>query len=70
MKIYSDDNDRCPHYTTTNMTAGNKTDENLTERIEKFLDQLKNEYVYRILLKYFCDVGLDNQCFLEHISKE
>ena len=38
VKIYSDDNGRCPHYTTTNMTAGNKTDKNLTERIEKFQD--------------------------------
>lgn len=70
VKIYSDDNDRCPHYTTTNITAGNKTDENLTERIEKFQDQLKIEYVCRIPLKYFCDGGLVNQCFLEHISKE
>ena len=63
VKIYSDDNDRYPHYTTMNMTARNKTDQNLMERIEKFQDQLKNEYVYRIPLKYLCDVGLVNQYF-------
>ena len=45
------------------MTAGNRTNENLTERIQKFQDQLKREYVYRISLKYLCDLGLVNQCF-------
>ena len=32
--MYSNDNDRCTHYTTTNSTARNRTDENLRERIE------------------------------------
>ena len=34
--IYRNDNDRRAHYTTMNATAGNRTDENLTERIERF----------------------------------
>ena len=61
--IYSNDNDRHAHHTTTNATTGNRTDENLTERIEKFQDQLKEEYVYRIPLKYLCDLGVVSQCF-------
>ena len=61
--IYGNDNDRCAPYTTTNATAGNRTDENLTEKIQKFQDQLKEEYVYKISLKYLCDLGLINQCF-------
>ena len=60
--IYGDDNDMRAHYTTTN-TVSNRTDENLTEKMEKFQDQLKDEYVYRIPLKYLCDVGFVNQCF-------
>ena len=55
--ICGNDNDRRPHGTTTNATAGNRTDESLTERIEKFQDRLKEEYQYRILLKYLCDLG-------------
>ena len=62
--IYRNDNDRRAHYTTMNATAGNRTDENLTERIERFQDQLKDEHVYRIPLKYLCDSGLVNQCFI------
>ena len=61
--IEGNDNDRRAHYTTTNATAGNRTDENLTERITKIQDQLKEEYVYRIPLKYLCDLGLVKQCF-------
>ena len=34
--IYGNDNDRRVHYTTTNATAGNRTDENLTDRIANF----------------------------------
>ena len=41
----------------------NRTDENLTYRITKFQNQLKNECVYRIPLKYLCDLGLVNQCY-------
>ena len=61
--IYGNNNDRRAYYTTTNATAGNRTDENLTDRIAKFQNQIKNEYVYRIPLKYLSDVGLVNQCF-------
>ena len=61
--IYGSDNDIHAYYTATNAAALHRTDENLTERIEKVQDQLKNEYVYRIPLKYLCDVGLVNQFF-------
>ena len=61
--VSGNDNDRCAHYTTTNATAGNRTDENLTATIEKFQDQLKEEYVYRIPLKDLCNLVLGNQCF-------
>ena len=40
--IYGNDNDRCAHYTTTNARARKRTDENLTERIEKFRHQLRD----------------------------
>ena len=63
VKIYGDNNDRRIHYKMTNATAGKRTSENFTERIQKFHHQLKSEYVYRIPLKYLCDVGLLNQCF-------
>lgn len=36
---------------------------NLTDRIAIFQDQIKDKFVYRILLKFLCDVGLVNQCF-------
>ena len=38
------------------------TEANLTKRIEKFQDQLKNERIYRIPLKFMCSLGLVNQC--------
>ena len=43
---------------TTTATTGNKTDKNLNDTITKIQEQLKNEYVYRIPLKFLCDVGL------------
>ena len=36
------------------------TDENLDERTEKFGVQIDDKYVYRIHLKYFCDLGKIN----------
>ena len=54
-------NGRAHHTTAAN--AANRTDENLTNGIAKFHDQLKSEYVYRIPLKFLCDLGLVNQCF-------
>ena len=40
--IYSDNSDRRAYYTTTNATAGNRTDENLTDRISKFQNRMNN----------------------------
>ena len=40
--------------------ADNRTDDNINERIQKFQNQLKNVYWYRILLKHMCDLGLVN----------
>ena len=36
------------------------TDLNIEDRIELFQEQLKNEYVYRIPLRYFSDIGKIN----------
>ena len=60
VRIYGNENDIRAHCTTTNATDPNRTDENLTERIEEFQDQIKNESVYRIPLKFLCDSGLVN----------
>ena len=43
--------------------AGNRTNENLKEKIEKFQDPLKSQYVYTDCLKYLCNVGFVYQCF-------
>ena len=40
--------------------ANDITDLNINERIRKFQDQLKNEFVYRIPLRYFTDLGKIN----------
>ena len=60
--IFDTNNDRRVHYTTTTATAGNITGRNLNDGITKFQEQLKDEYVYRIPLKFLCNVGLVNQC--------
>ena len=39
VRFYRNDNERRSHYTTTNATAPNRTDENLTNRITKFQNQ-------------------------------
>ena len=36
------------------------TDDNLYDRLDKFKDQLKNGYVYRIPLRYFTNIGKIN----------
>ena len=42
---------------TCNSTIlANITDDNLDDRINKFQDQLKNEFVYRIPLRHFTDI--------------
>ena len=51
-------------FATTRMTAAelttlkinNTKDLNIDEWITKFQDQLKNEYVYRVPFKYFCNL--------------
>ena len=48
----------------THMAAGedadNRTDDNINERIQKFQNQLKNIYWYRVPLKYIVDIGQVN----------
>ena len=61
--IFPNDADRRDHHTGNGQNENHRTDENLTDRIQKFQNQLKNEYVYRIPPKYLCDLGLNNQCF-------
>ena len=39
--IYGNDNDRLARYTRPNAIAGNRTDQNLTDRIANFQDQIK-----------------------------
>ena len=51
---------RQKHY-TENTDAVNRTDENLDERLDKFSDELQNEYYYMISLRFLCDLGLVNQ---------
>ena len=41
--------------------ANNRTDDNIDERIQKFQNQLKTDYFYRIPLKYICNLGKVNQ---------
>ena len=41
-------------------TANDITDLNINERVIKFQDQLKNEFVYRVPLRYFTDLGKIN----------
>ena len=43
--------------TRNSNTANYITDLNINERLQKFKNQLKIEYVYRIPLKYFTDLG-------------
>ena len=49
------------HYMTQNADVVNRTDENLDDRLDKFSDQLQDEYYYMILLRFLCDLGLVNQ---------
>ena len=43
-----------------NNTAANRTDENLTERITKFQNIIKENTIYKISLKFLVDIGLVN----------
>ena len=53
--VNPDDNDRRTHYTNASNPT-NRTDEDLTDRIAKFQDQLKSEYLYSIPLRFLCDL--------------
>ena len=46
--------------TFNSTTANDITDLNINERITKFQNQLKNEFIYRIPLRYFTDIGKIN----------
>ena len=52
--IPGNNTDRCMHYTNV-ANAANRMDENLTNKITKFQDQLKTEYVSRVPLKFLCE---------------
>ena len=45
---------------TNDANTGNRSDDNIDERIQKFQNQFQNVYWYRIPLKYICDLGLVN----------
>ena len=47
--IYSDNNDRRAYYTTTNAIAENRIDENLTDRIVKSQNLIKNEDLLKMM---------------------
>ena len=55
-----DNEDRRDKRTAAGEDAANRTDDNIDERIQKFQNQLKNVYWYRIPLKYICNLGLVN----------
>ena len=65
--------------THNSSTLNDITDPNINERITKFQNQLKNEFFYRILIRYFTDLGKINfplktdfriKCYLETELKE
>ena len=58
--------DRRPHHSSL---AHNITDLNIKERITKFQDQLENEFVYKIPLCYFTDLGKINFLKIDATSK-
>ena len=64
--IYDTSKNRHARHTTTAATTGNRIGENLTDRIAKFQDQQKDDYVYKIPLKFLWDLGLVDQCFKFH----
>ena len=53
--------DRRDEHTAAAENADNRTDDNIDQRIQKFQNQLKTDYYYRIPLKYICNLGLVNQ---------
>ena len=55
-----DDEDGWDEQTVAGEDADKRNDDNIDERIQKFQNQLKNVYWYRIPLKYICNLGLVN----------
>ena len=56
-----DGEDRRKKFIAAGGDADERTDDNLDQRIEKFQNQLKNVFVYRIPLKYICELRFVNQ---------
>ena len=56
--VLTGNNDRRVHGSTTDNTQ--RTDSNLDDRIAKFTTQIKDKFVYRIPLRYICDIGKIN----------
>ena len=52
--------DKRDTHTTAGEDADNRTDDNNDDRIQKFQEQLKTTYWYRIPLKYIVDIGQAN----------
>ena len=61
VKLPANEDRRRDEHTAAAEDANNRTDDNLNQRIEKFQNQLKTVYYYRIPLIYICDLGLVNQ---------
>ena len=53
--------DRRKHYTTQAADVAKRTDDYLDDRLDKFSDQLQDEYYYMTPLKFLYDLGLVNQ---------
>ena len=49
--------DKRETHTAAGEDADNRTDDNIDDRIQKFQEQLKRTYWYRIPLKYIVDIG-------------
>ena len=52
--------DKRDTHTAAGKDTDNRTDDNIDERIQKFQNQLKNTYWYRVPLKYIVDLGQVN----------
>ena len=59
VKLPADEDKRDTH-TAAGEDTDKRTDDNIDERIQKFQNQLKNTYWYRVLLKYIVDIGQVN----------
>ena len=53
--------DRRQHRTAANVNVNVRTDDNIEDRIAKFQNQRQTTKLYRIPLRYLCNIGLVNQ---------